>query len=203
MNTPLLRLAVLASHEATTMQAVIDATATGELPASVALVISNNSNSGARRRALAADIEFAHISGRTHGSPEGEDAAIYDALQKSQVDYVLLLGYMKKLGNKVINGYSGRIINTHPALLPKYGGQGYFGRSVHEAVLAAGDTVSGATVHLVDAEYDTGPLLSQVRVPVHKTDTVDVLEQRVKNAEKKLLVQTLVELANQKEVSNY
>ena len=115
----------------------------------------------------------------------------------------MLLGYMKKLGTKVINGYAGRIINTHPALLPKYGGQGYFGRSVHEAVLAAGDTVSGATVHLVDAEYDTGPLLSQVREPVHKQDTVDLLEQRVKNAEKKLLVQTLVELATRKAVSNY
>lgn len=198
-----MRLAVLASHNGSTLQAVIDGCATGQIPAEVCLVISNNSNSGAIQRATEAGIETLHISSKTHGSPEAADQALLDALQAAQVDYVLLLGYMKKLGDQTIAHYRGRVINTHPALLPKFGGQGYFGRRVHEAVLAAGETVSGATIHLVDAEYDTGPLLSQVRVPVQPNDTVDKLEERVKTAEQKLLVQTLIELATPQEVSNF
>lgn len=196
-----MRLAVLASHEGSTLQAVIDACANGSLDAEVGVVISNNSQSGALRRAREAGIAHAHISGTTH--PEGEDQAVLAALKDAQVEWVLLLGYMKKLGPETQSAYAGHIMNTHPALLPKFGGKGFYGRRVHEAVLAAGATESGATVHLVDAEYDTGPLLSQVRVPVQRGDTVDALEARVKHAEQKLLVQTLAELCNTREASNY
>ena len=110
---------------------------------------------------------------------------------------------MKKLGDKTLAAFSGRILNTHPSLLPKYGGKGFFGRKVHEAVMAAGESESGATIHLVDTEYDTGPLLAQVKVPVNNDDTVDDLEERVKTAEQKLLINTLVELANERAASNY
>ena len=180
-----MRIAVLASHQGSTLQAVMDACASGELAGEVALVISNNSNSGAMERARSAGIQTVHISGKTHPEEAAADRAITDALEAAKIDWVLLLGYMKKLGTQTIHTYAGRIINTHPALLPKFGGQGYFGRKVHEAVLAAGETVSGATIHLVSQEYDTGPLLSQVKVPVHSGDTVDALETRVKNAEQK------------------
>ena len=195
-----MRLAVLASHEGTTLQSVIDACADGTLDAEIGVVISNNSQSGALRRAAEASVVHEHISGKTH--PEGEDQAVLAALQAADAEWVLLLGYMKKLGPATQSAYAGRIMNTHPALLPKFGGQGFYGRRVHEAVLASGERESGATVHLVDAEYDTGPLLSQVRVPVKPNDTVDSLEARVKRAEQKLLIQTLAELCNTREASN-
>ena len=197
-----MRLAVLASHEGTTLQSVIDACASNLLEADLAIVISNNSSSGALRRAQDADIPTAHISGKTHPG-ELEDQTLLATLKKAKADYVLLLGYMKKLGDLTLAHFQGRILNTHPSLLPKYGGHGYFGRKVHEAVLDAKETVTGATIHLVDTEYDTGPLLSQVRVPVRATDTVDSLEARVKSAEQKLLINTLIELASPQEVSNY
>ena len=197
-----MRLAILASHEGTTLQSVIDACKDGVLEADVAIVISNNSNSGALRRAEGVDIPTAHISGKTHPG-ELEDQTLLATLKQAKADYVLLLGYMKKLGELTLNHFQGRILNTHSSLLPKYGGHGYFGRKVHEAVIEAKETVTGATIHMVDAEYDTGPLLSQVRVPVKLTDTVDSLEARVKGAEQKLLINTLIELASPQEVSNY
>ena len=106
-------------------------------------------------------------------------------------------------GPRTLERYKNRILNTHPALLPRHGGQGFFGRRVHEAVLEAGDTESGATVHLVETDYDSGPILAQVRVPVRPDDTVDSLEERVKVAERKLIVATLGELASRKAASNY
>ena len=189
-----MRIAVLASHQGSTLQAVMDACGDGSLAAEVALVISNNSNSGAMSRAQEAGIATCHISGKTHPGEDAADQALLAALHDAEIDWVLLLGYMKKLGEGTIAAFQGRIINTHPALLPKFGGQGFFGRKVHEAVLAAGEEVSGATIHLVSSEYDTGPMLSQVKVPVHDNDTVDSLEARVKAAEQKLLVNTLIEL---------
>lgn len=198
-----MRLAVLASHEGTTLQAVLDACSENRLDAEVALVVSNNSNAGAIRRAQTAGTPTAHISNKTHPGEGSADAALTAALQSANIDWVLLLGYMKKLGPSILNTYSGRILNTHPALLPKFGGQGFFGRKVHEAVLAAGETETGATVHLVDIDYDTGPSLAQVQVPVYSEDTVEQLEDRVKKAEQNLLVQTLIELSNRPQVSNY
>ncbi len=190
----MMRFAVLASHEGTTLQAVLDACADGSLDAEVTLVVSNNSSSGAIRRATEAGVPTMHLSGKTHPDPDAHDEALLQALTEAKVEWVLLLGYMKKLGQRTLSTFNGRIINTHPALLPKFGGQGYFGRKVHEAVIEAGESESGATVHLVDVEYDTGPLLSQVRVPVVPGETVESLEAKVKAAEQKLLIHTLAEL---------
>ena len=197
----MMRLAVLASHEGSTLQALIDACANRELDAQVVLVISNNSQAGALRRADVAGSERHHISGKTHVSQEGADHAMAAALNDAQVDWVLLLGYMKKMGDNVLSQYSGRIINTHPALLPAFGGQGVFGRKVHEAVHAAGVAESGATLHLVGSEYDTGPIIAQVTVPVSTDDDVDAIEHRVKAAEKKLLLDTLKDIGSGKTLS--
>ncbi|HEX7038081.1 MAG TPA: phosphoribosylglycinamide formyltransferase [Pseudomonadales bacterium] len=199
----MMRLAVMASHGGSILQAVMDACAAGELDAKVVLVISNNSNSGAIARARAAGIPTAHLSSATHPDPGELDIAMVAALRDAGADWVLLAGYMKKLGPKMLEAYRHRIINTHPALLPKFGGQGYFGRRVHEAVLAAGDAETGATVHLVDENYDSGPVLAQVRVPVRPDDDVEALEERVKVAERKLVVATLAELAATKAVAGY
>ena len=187
----MVRLAILASHEGTTLQALIDACAEQRLDAQLVAVISNNSASGALRRAKLAGIPTHHISSKTH---DCEDSAVLQVCQDAQADWVLLLGYMKKLGVQTLAAYKGRILNTHPALLPKFGGQGYFGRRVHEAVLAAGQTQSGASIHVVDYDYDTGPILAQVTVPVCPADTPAQLEDRVKLAEQRLLVETVATL---------
>ena len=110
---------------------------------------------------------------------------------------------MKKLGPRTLHAYDGHILNTHPALLPKFGGKGFYGRRVHEAVVAAQETQSGATIHLVGTDYDTGPLLAQVRVPVDPQDTPEALEFRVKIAEQALLIDTLAELIASRQASNY
>ena len=107
------------------------------------------------------------------------------------------------LARTVLRRYRNRILNTHPALLPNFGGQGYYGSKIHAAVIKAGETETGATVHLVDSDYDTGPILAQVRVPVLPDDTAEVLEERVKEAERKVLVSTLGELAGRREASNF
>ncbi len=193
-----MRIAVLASHGGTILQAVIDACRSRTLDATVVLVISNNSRSGAMARARAAGIATAHLSSATHADPDRLDEAMLAALDEADADWVLLAGYMKKLGPRVLHGYRARILNTHPALLPKFGGEGYFGHRVHEAVLAAGDRETGATVHLVDEDYDSGPILAQVRVPVHADDDAEALEERVKVAERKLVIATLAELAEPK-----
>ena len=187
----MIRLAVLASHEGSTLQALIDACAAQSLDAEVVLVVSNNSKSGSLRRAVAANIDNRHISTKTHGSEDAANHAIANALADAEVDWVLLLGYMKKMDEAILGRFSGRIINTHPALLPNFSGQGFFGRKVHEAVHAAGVSMTGATLHLVGCEYDTGPVIAQIQVPVLPDDNVDAIEQRVKTAERKLLVDTL------------
>ena len=191
-----MRLAVLASHEGSTLQALIDACAAQSLDAEVVLVVSNNSKSGALRRAAAANINTRHISTKTHGSEDTTNHAIANALADAEVDWVLLLGYMKKMGEAILSRFSGRIINTHPALLPNFSGQGFFGRKVHEAVHAAGVSMTGATLHLVGCEYDTGTVIAQIQVPVLAGDDVDAIEQRVKTAERKLLVETLQRLCS-------
>ena len=199
----MMRIAVLASHTGTILQAVLDASASGELSAEVVLVISNNSRSRALQRARDAGVPTAHLSGTTHLAPEALDAAMVEALHDAGTDWILLAGYMRKLGPRVLEAYRNRIVNTHPALLPSYGGAGFFGRRVHEAVLAAGDTETGATIHLVDEHYDSGPILAQVRVPVRPGDDAESLEERVKVAERKLIVATLAELAQPKAAAGY
>ncbi len=172
----------------------MDACAAGVLRAQVALVISNNGGSLALRRAAAAGLKTRHLSSRTHPDPAQLDAAICAALQAAAADWVLLAGYMKKLGPQTLNAFHRRLLNVHPALLPKHGGRGFYGRRVHQAVVAAGEAETGATVHLVEEDYDTGPIIAQVRVPVLTGDGVEDVERRVQAAERQLVVETLAKL---------
>ena len=190
-----LRLGILASHAGTTMQAIIDACAQGRLHAEVRVVIGNNSRSGALARARTHGIPTAHLSGVTHLRADDLDRAIMETLDRHGAEVVALAGYMKRLGPLVLSRYRGRLLNTHPALLPKFGGQGMYGDRVHEAVLAAGERVSGATVHLVEGDYDTGPALSQVEVPVLDGDTLETLRERVQAAEREHYVEALERIA--------
>lgn len=186
-----MHIAVLASHFGSTLQALLDAHHAGRLAVMPRLVISNNSGSEALKRAERAGLVALHLSSATHPGPGALDRAIVAALEAHGIDLVVLAGYMKKLGQGVLERYSGRILNTHPALLPKFGGKGMYGNRVHEAVLAAGERESGATIHLVDSDYDTGAVVAQVRVPVLPSDDAEALAERVKQAEKQLLIETL------------
>ena len=132
-----------------------------------------------------------HLSGTTHPDPATLDAAIVDALVRHDVELVVLAGYMKKLGPRTLARYRGRVLNIHPALLPRFGGQGMYGARVHEAVLAAGEHETGVTIHIVDEEYDHGPIVAQCRVPVRPDDTPATLAARVLAREHTFLVETL------------
>lgn len=189
----MLKLGFLASHTGSNMQAIINACRAGTLAAEPRVVVSNNSRSGALGRARQASVAAYHLSERTHGAALGE--AILAAMQRHEVEVICLAGYMKKLGAEVLAAYAGRILNIHPALLPKFGGPGMYGMRVHEAVLAAGERESGATIHLVDEEYDHGPVLAQEKVPVQAGDTPELLQERVLAVEHRLYAATLARIA--------
>jgi phosphoribosylglycinamide formyltransferase-1 len=189
------RLGFLASHGGSNVQAILDAIGAGRLRAEPRVVISNNSQSLALERARRAGVPALHLSSQTHPDPGDLDRAIAGALAAHGVELVILAGYMKKLGPRTLAAYPRRVLNIHPALLPKFGGQGMFGPRVHQAVLAAGERETGATVHLVDAEYDHGPTLAQARVPVLPGDTPESLQARVLEAEHALYAETLQRIA--------
>ncbi|MXX53705.1 MAG: phosphoribosylglycinamide formyltransferase [Dehalococcoidia bacterium] len=191
-----LPLGVLASHGGTNLQAIIDACADGSLDAEIRVVISNNSRAMALERARRSNIPTAHLSSVTHPDPARLDAVITDTLTTRGVELVALAGYMRKLGPRTLSRYRNRILNVHPALLPKFGGRGMYGERVHAAVLTAGESVSGVSVHLVDEEYDRGPVIAQAEVPVLPNDTPDTLAARVLEQEHVLYPQTIQRIAS-------
>jgi phosphoribosylglycinamide formyltransferase-1 len=190
-----MKVGVLASHEGTTLQSLLDACSSGRIQGRVAVVVSNNGDSGALRRARQAGVQAVHLSSKTHEDPAALDAAIRGVLVAAGVDVVFLAGYMKKLGPLVLEAFEGRILNTHPALLPRFGGPGMYGDRVFEAVLEAGEAESGVSIHLVDAGYDTGAIVRQCRVPVFRGDSLGDLKARVRAREKEFVVETLGQIA--------
>jgi phosphoribosylglycinamide formyltransferase 1 len=148
-----------------------------ERVANVVLVASNRPDSPVLIRAATASIDIATFDAADDGSE------LLNLLRKFRVDLVVLAGYLKRIQSKVIGEYAGRIVNIHPALLPAFGGEGMYGARVHEAVIASGAKESGATVHLVDDEYDRGPIVAQWRIPVEPSDTPTSLAARVLNVE--------------------
>ncbi len=192
---PTLHLGFLASHGGSNMQAILDACNAGRLDAKPCVVISNNSDSMALQRAKNEGIPGYHLSAHTHPDPEELDRTILEVLRRHGVDTVILAGYMKKLGDHTLQAYRGRILNIHPALLPKFGGQGMYGKRVHEAVLAAGEKVTGVTIHIVDEHYDAGPIINQCEVPVLEGDTAEGLAERVLTHEHRLYVETLQKIS--------
>lgn len=191
----MLEIGFLASHGGSSMRAIVAAIAAGELPARARILICNNVGAPALEFARMQQIPVRHISARTEGGEAAADAAICDALDASGAEWVVMSGYLRKLGPRTLQRYRGRILNIHPALLPKFGGQGMYGRHVHEAVLAAGEAVSGATVHLVDEEYDHGEIVAQRTVPVLPGDSVEDLQARITAAEPGFFVEVLKSLA--------
>ena len=173
------RLAVLASGRGSNLQAIVDHfdSLARERVAKVVLVASNRADSPALIRAATASIDIAHFNAADDGTE------LLELLRKHRIDLVVLAGYLKRIPSRVIREYSGRMNNIHPALLPAFGGEGMYGARVHEAVIASGAKESGVTVHLVDDEYDRGPIVAQWRVPVQPSDTADKLAARILNVE--------------------
>ncbi len=179
---PPLNVAVLASGHGSNLQALLDAFAQPSSPARIVLVVSNKAAAGALDRARRAGVPTATIA------EDGQDAdALLALLERHDAALVVLAGYLKKVPDRVVAAFRGRMLNVHPALLPCFGGAGMYGRRVHEAVLASGARVSGVTVHLVDEQYDHGRILAQWPVPVKPADTPETLAARVLEAEHRLL----------------
>ena len=188
------KIAVFSSGEGSTMTKIHEACQRGNLPAEILLIISNKAHSGAIERAKRHAIDSYLFDTGNNEDTIKTESDLVGLLKQSKIDWVLLLGYTRKIGPKLLTAFNNRIINTHPSLLPKYGGKGFYGRKIHEAVLASGDILTGATVHLVNEEYDSGEILSQIAVPVLPKDSATTLEARVKKTEKAHLIKVLNEL---------
>ncbi len=191
--TPL-RIAAMVSGRGrgSNLGALIAACESGEVAGSFAVVIATRSDSPALERAKAAGIPTAVVSPRKYETDEaGYALALLRILNRHKVGLLCLAGYMRRLPPGVVAAYPNRIMNIHPALLPLFGGQGMYGEKVHEAVIESGMKVSGCTVHFVDEEYDSGPIIVQIATTVEDTDTPSSLAARVLTAEHRAYVEAV------------
>ena len=185
------KLGLLASHEGTNVQSIIDGCQSNVIRAVPSVVISNNSQSGVLQRAKKANIPNYHVSASQFNNQHNLDTAILKILQTHDVNLVILAGYMKKLGDQVLNIYKGNILNIHPSILPKFGGKGMYGDKVDQAVLNSGDKKTGVTIHVVTKNYDEGPIIARTEITLAEDETIDSLKQKVQKKEHKLYVETL------------
>jgi phosphoribosylglycinamide formyltransferase 1 len=185
------KLAILVSGRGSNMTAIIDACEEGKLSASVELVISNNANSLALVLAQEKNISTAHLSSQVYPESNDLDEAMKTLLDSYNIDLVLLAGFMKKIGSQTLAAYKGKIINIHPSLLPKFGGQGMYGLNVHKAVIDSGEKETGVTIHMVDGEYDKGVILAQRSVAIESDDTPESLAAKVLKVEHVLFAETI------------
>ncbi len=183
----MLTLCVFVSGRGSNLAALIEAIRLGRLDARIALVISNKAEAGALALARANAITALHLSPAQFTSEEAYSSSLLGLLEEHGVGLIVLAGYLKKIPAAVIQHYRHRILNIHPALLPAFGGKGMYGHHVHEAVLDYGCKVSGATVHIVDSDYDTGAPVLQQCVPVLEDDTPERLAARVLETEHEIL----------------
>ena len=194
----MLRLLVCVSGGGTNLQAILDAIDSGKITnAAVETVISNNAGAYALERARARGIEALCISPKDYSRRSEFEAAFCDAVEKRDPGLIVLAGFLVKVPDRMIRAFGGRIINVHPSLIPSFCGVGYYGLKVHEAALARGVKITGATVHYVDGGMDTGPILLQKAVEVKPGDTPQILQRRVmEEAEWQILPQAIDGIAN-------
>ena len=193
-----IKLGILASHYGSNLQAILDACDLGEIQAEVSVVISNNSNSMALKRSNKKNIPGFHISNHTHPNFLLQDKEIKKILKKHKVNLVILAGYMKKLGPEVLKYFHKKIINIHPSLLPKYGGKGMYGANVHREVIKSNEKFTGISIHIVEEEYDSGPIIAQIKISIDKNDNVESLSKKVSSIEHKFYVKTIQEIISGK-----
>ena len=192
----MLKISVMVSGGGTNFQAVIDAVESGYIPgAEIVQVISSSPKAYALERAAKHGIPGTVVSSKDWPDPAEKAARILSLLKEKETDLIVLAGYMSVVDESIIREYRGRIVNIHPSLIPKYCGKGFYGKRVHEAVLAAGEKVSGATVHYVDEGIDTGEIILQEQVPVLPGDTADDLAARVLEVEHRILTKAIRDIA--------
>ena len=194
----MLKIAVCVSGGGTNLQAIIDAVENGKVTnTEISVVISNNKNAYALERAKNHNIEGICISPKDYEDRTAFNKAFLEKLDSYQVDLVVLAGFLVVIPEEMIDRYRNRIINVHPSLIPSFCGTGYYGLKVHEAALARGVKVTGATVHFVDEGTDTGPIILQKAVAVENGDTPEILQRRVmEQAEWEILPQAIHHIAN-------
>lgn len=185
----------MASHGGSGMKAILKAIQQG-LNAHAIVFISNNLNAPAFAIAKQHNLATYHLSSKTHQDPEQLDQAICSKLEQHNIELLILSGYMKKLGPYTLARFNNRILNIHPSLLPKYGGQGMYGDHVHQSVIKNQDPESGASVHIVTTEYDRGPVLKQKKVQLEENESIETLRGKVKRIEGQLYVETLTAIIN-------
>jgi len=179
MNERQTRIAVFISGGGTNLQALIDASNTAKLSAEIALVVSSSSKAFGLTRAENAEIPTFVFREKKYESKSEASQALLEKLKEHKIDFIALAGYLRLLSPQLVSTYNGKIINMHPALLPKFGGQGMYGLHVHEAVLASGDKETGVTFHIVDEVYDHGRIVEQFNLAVLENDTPESLQERV------------------------
>ncbi|HYM19568.1 MAG TPA: phosphoribosylglycinamide formyltransferase [Candidatus Kapabacteria bacterium] len=176
----MLRLAVFASGKGSNLRAIDRAIRSGALGGiSLELVLSNNSDAEALAYARNSGIAAVHLSGAMANSEEHLGEEMLRVLGEHKIDIIALAGYMKKIPAAVVREFRGRLVNIHPSLLPAFGGEGMYGMNVHRAVIASGAKKTGATVHFVDADYDSGEIIAQAECDVLAGDTAEILAKRV------------------------
>ena len=190
-----LRIAVLASHGGSNLQAIIDGCASGQIDGEVVLVVSNNKKAFALERARNHHIDTLILTDAAYPAPNEYAGELLSQLASREVNLICLAGYMKMIPQPVIDEYRDRIINIHPALLPKHGGKGMYGIHVHESVIAARESETGVTIHLVNEHYDDGRIIAQESVAVHPDDTPQSLQERVLELEHQLYPDTVARIA--------
>lgn len=189
-----MNLAILASHNGTVLDIIKEKIDSKELDINLSLIITNNSNANVIEKAIKYNIPYKIVNAKLF--PEiSTDEVILKYLKEAKTDYILLAGYMKKIGDCIIESYPNKIINSHPALLPKYGGVGMYGRYVHEAVIANKENSSGVTIHFVNSHYDEGEIIMQKTIDISPSWNVEDLEQNIKTLEQDSIVEVLQNLA--------
>lgn len=184
-----LKLAVLLSGAGTSLENLCEEIDAGRVPAEVVLVIASRKGAGGLARAERRGIPAVAVPRRTHRDVGEFNDRIHEELARHEVDLVAMLGFLSPFQTR--GTWSGRVINVHPALIPAFSGQGYYGHHVHEAVLETGAKVSGATVHFADDEYDNGPIILQEAVTVTDDDTPDSLAAKVQAVERRLVPEAI------------
>ena len=185
-------IAVLVSGTGTNLQAIIDAIKNGDLSnTEISIVISNKQDAHALNRVESEGIKNIFVNPKDFSNNLDFDKKLVELISDHKVDLIVLAGYTKILTEVFINSFSNKIINIHPALLPDFGGKGMYGSKVHEAVLKSGVKESGCTVHFVTSKIDSGPIISQTKVPILKGDTIDSLSKRILKEEHKSLVEAI------------
>lgn len=187
-----MQVAVLGSGRGSNFQAILDALERGEIPnARIRVVLSNNSGAGILEIARSNCIPAVHLSQLMFSDRDRFVEAMLATFRDHDVNFIVLAGYMKQLDRRIVTAFRNRIINIHPALLPKYGGKGMYGLHVHEAVVANGESVTGATVHLVDEEFDQGTIVLQKQVAIAPGDTPEIVATKVLRIEHEIYPQAL------------